>query len=208
MVRVPSLNENAPAECKNCYASICLPSQNIFMGEQCHISGWGQSIHKPWWWDYEIQYSSDKKPKTLKEEGVLIMSNQYCAKCTRKFDLYKDYTTVTGLEFCAGTLDRNGDGYMEDDYENDYNGNDYFENGNNRNGFFDDYDEAYSKCAGDQGAPLTCVRNGQPELVGVTSRAWCNINGGPTVFVNIAKYISWIELVAGWTNSSKNWLTG
>jgi len=162
MIRVPNLETNSPAACQGCYASICLPSQEIYMGEACHVSGWG----------FTIPGEHSVSP-ILKEAGVSIMSHNYCTTCSTKRN-----TVIEGLEFCAGSLDRNGDGLIDA--------------GNNT-------------CHGDSGGPVTCVRNGQPELAGLTS--WGSFSCSkydqtPSVFVNIRAYVKWIEKIAGWKNQN------
>ena len=142
------------------------------MGEACHVSGWGREI-----WNNQGSGST-----ILKEAGVSIMSHNYCEICTTRKFYHSAYDSnrfevMESLEFCAGTLDRNGDGMI---------------------------DGGDNICKGDSGGPVTCVRNGQPELAGVTS--WASrcgqFDGSPSVYVNVMAYLKWIKQTAGW---NKEW---
>ena len=158
MVRVPNLQTNSPASCKGCYAAICLPSEEVYMGESCHVSGWG-------WTNPD---DDNSLAPILKEAGVSIMNHDYCKSCT---DRTQPFEVIESLEFCAGNLDRDGDGLI---------------------------DAGDNQCNGDSGGPITCVRNGQPELAGVVS--WktgkCGkVDGMKSVYVNVRAYLQWIKQV-------------
>ena len=112
----------------------------------------------------------------LKEAGVSIMNHDYCRICTNRTRYFE---VIEGLEICAGNLDRDGDGLI---------------------------DAGDNQCNGDSGGPITCVRNGQPELAGVVS--WggysCGeIDGEPSVYVNVRAYVKWIKQTAGWNDDPR-----
>ena len=116
------------------------------MGESCHVSGWGLTQH-------------GSTSPILKEAGVSTMNHDYCRVCT-----YDGFKVVESLEFCAGSLDRDGNGLL---------------------------DVGDDSSLGDSGGPLTCVRNGQPELAGVVSWGGASasqIDGQPSVYVNVRAY--------------------
>lgn len=49
-------------------------------------------------------------------------------------------------------------------------------------------------CKGDSGGPVTCVRNGQPVLVGIVSRSdVCAVTGYPGVYANTYAHLDWIH---------------
>ena len=155
MIRVPSLANKAPADCDGCYGSICLPSQETFMGEACHVSGWGTTS------------SGGSISTKLREVGINMMSHQYCQDCTSSS---MQNAVVDGLELCAGTLDRDGNGMT---------------------------DPGKDACQGDSGGPLTCVRDGQPELAGVVSWGFgCAGEGNPGIYTNVVSYLDWIRQTA------------
>ena len=55
-------------------------------------------------------------------------------------------------------------------------------------------DAGPDSCQGDSGGPLICVRDGKPELTGITS--WgngCSYPGSPGVYANVFSMRAWIK---------------
>ena len=68
----------------------------------------------------------------------------------------------------------------------------------------------HDACTGDSGGPLTCIRDGQPYLVGVITRgSGCGDAGSPTLYADIYHYLDWINSVArDWCLEKKPHLCG
>jgi len=164
LLKVPSLEQAAPDSCRDatgkntCFAAVCLPAKDFEHGEACWVSGWGTTT----------EGGGGSVSQEMKSVGVNLFSYDYCN--SHVSDQFKG-ATVEGLEICAGTPDKNGDGLTD-------NGSD--------------------SCQGDSGGPLTCLRDGQPVLTGVVSWGYgCANTGLPGVYANTFAYMDWIETTTG-----------
>jgi len=145
----------------------CIPDKHIEMhsGHECWIAGWGMTHPKN-------MFSVSKK---LLEAPVDVMSAEYCGK-------HSGYTIGPGYfdgsdnpnafevdyprEFCAGTLDRDGNGKTDADRD---------------------------ACMGDSGGPLICAVDGKPLLYGVVARGEsCGLANFPGIYVSTVAFREWI----------------
>jgi len=160
LLKVPSLEQAAPSSCEaggsnSCFASICLPAKDFEHGEACWVSGWGTTT----------EGGGGSVSQDMQSVGVNLFSHEYCND-----KVNPDFVgaTMEGLEICAGTPDRDGNGLID-------NGKD--------------------SCQGDSGGPLTCVRDGQPVLAGVVSWGYgCANEGYPGVYANMYAFTGWVEM--------------
>lgn len=160
LLKVPSLQQAAPSSCQDdsgkntCFASVCLPARDYEHGEACWVSGWGTTT----------EGGGGSVSQQMQSVGVNLFSHAYCN--SHVSDQFKG-ATMEGLEICAGTPDKDGDGLTD-------NGKD--------------------SCQGDSGGPLTCLRDGQPVLTGVVSWGYgCANTGLPGVYANMYNYMDWVE---------------
>ena len=152
ILKVPDLGTSAPGSCKNCWDTVCLPDKHVSYGSYCWVAGWG------------AQKKGGALSKKLRDVGVNVMGPQYC-----KANSEYDGLVNNAVEFCAGTIDADGDGLTDGG-----------ENG----------------CTGDEGGPLVCVdeSSNQAVLYGVVS--WgnnCGTAGAPGVYTKVAALNSWIK---------------
>ena len=114
----------------------------------------------------------------LRSVGVNLFSEEYCNE-----NSVPEVTEriMHEVEICAGIHDKDNNGLI---------------------------DMGKDACQGDSGGPLTCVRDGQPVVVGLVS--WgleCANEGEPGIYTNVFSYIDWIEEVIAastdpWTTTS------
>ena len=117
-------------------------------------------------------------PTFLQSVGVNLFSEEYCIE--HSTDEAKE-GIMHEVEICAGTPDKDNNGLI---------------------------DAGKDACSGDSGGPLTCVRDGQPVLVGLVS--WgleCANEGEPGIYTNVFPFVDWIEEVIAestdpWTTTS------
>ena len=100
----------------------------------------------------------------LQSVGVNLFSKEYCDEFS-KADFPEGI--MHDVEICAGIPDNDKNGLM---------------------------DMGKDGCSGDSGGPLTCVRNGQPVVVGLVSWGWeCANEGEPGIYTNVFRFVDWIE---------------
>merc|ERR1712226_1624315 len=163
-------------ECPGNHDPTCAPMTDIEFGLGCQNPGQkivggdvAPQARYPWQVNTSAggMFGGSSISTKLREVGINMMSHQYCQDCTSSS---MQNAVVDGLELCAGTLDRDGNGMT---------------------------DPGKDACQGDSGGPLTCVRDGQPELAGVVSWGFgCAGEGNPGIYTNVVNYLGWIRETA------------
>lgn len=107
LIQVPSLRKNAPKECEDCYASVCLPQLPTvaYPGRYCWIAGWGNTAVI----NLQDPGRSGLTSYELHDVGVNIFSYDYCLNKTVYTEKYIDKEK----DICAGVPDWNNDGMAD-----------------------------------------------------------------------------------------------
>ena len=89
-LKVPSLAASAPGDCADCFEPVCLADSNPKVGDYCWIAGWGS---------VSAQAGKPFLTNKMRDAGVNIFSNQFCASKTEYDHQYFD-----SKMFCAGVV--------------------------------------------------------------------------------------------------------
>lgn len=152
VIKTEDLKMTQPDDCDNCWSTACLPDRSYGIGRSCWTAGWGATSNK------------GNPSNKLREAGLNIFDRDYCLSHSKaSFQA----TPLESTEFCAGTIDADGDGIT---------------------------DEGPGPCSHDHGGPLVCDDNGAPVIYGAFSRGiGCSKKGQPSVFSDIYANRLWIK---------------